>query len=52
MSRRDGIGTLFLGVSLFAIYAVGACPSIYVGDSGELVTAVHLLGIRGNVSCA
>ncbi|HYV57622.1 MAG TPA: DUF2723 domain-containing protein [Candidatus Nitrosopolaris sp.] len=30
---------------MFAIYALGACPTIYVGDSGELVTAVHLLGI-------
>ena len=30
---------------LFLIYALGACRTIYVGDSGELVTAVHLLGI-------
>src|SRR5262249_36505116 len=30
---------------LFVLYALGACPTIYVGDSGELVTAVHLLGI-------
>jgi tetratricopeptide (TPR) repeat protein len=30
---------------LFLLYALGACPTIYVGDSGELVTAVHLLGI-------
>ena len=30
---------------LFAIYAAGACRTIYVGDSGELLTAVHLLGI-------
>jgi tetratricopeptide (TPR) repeat protein len=29
----------------FAVYALGACPTIYVGDSGELVTAVHVLGI-------
>ncbi len=26
-------------------YAAGACPSIYVGDSGELVAAVATLGI-------
>ena len=26
-------------------YGLGACPSIYVGDSGELVAAVHTLGI-------
>src|SRR5437773_7740591 len=36
---------LVVGVAAFAIYALGACPTIYVGDSGELVTAVHLLGI-------
>jgi len=34
-----------IGATIFAIYAVGASPTIYVGDSGELVTAVHLLGI-------
>jgi tetratricopeptide (TPR) repeat protein len=27
------------------VYVLGACPTIYVGDSGELVAAVHLLGI-------
>jgi tetratricopeptide (TPR) repeat protein len=32
-------------VALFAIYAAGACRTIYVGDSGELVTAVYVLGI-------
>ena len=30
---------------VFGVYALGASPTIYVGDSGELVTAVHLLGI-------
>ncbi len=45
MGRRDGLDALLLGASLFAIYAAGACRTIYVGDSGELVTAVHLLGI-------
>jgi tetratricopeptide (TPR) repeat protein len=34
---------LFAG--LLALYAVGACRTIYVGDSGELVAAVHTLGI-------
>ena len=34
-----------LGLRLFALYAVGACRTIYVGDSGELVAAVHTLGI-------
>jgi tetratricopeptide (TPR) repeat protein len=30
---------------VFVVYALGACPTIYVGDSGELVAAVHVLGI-------
>jgi tetratricopeptide (TPR) repeat protein len=32
-------------VILFALYARGAARTIYVGDSGELVAAVHTLGI-------
>src|SRR5512139_4186294 len=36
---------LLLGIGLFALYGLGACPTIYVGDSGELVTAAHTLGI-------
>lgn len=43
--RGDRTIALLLGASTFAVYAFGACPTIYVGDSGELVTAVHLLGI-------
>ncbi len=34
-----------LAMALFALYTAGASRTIYVGDSGELVTAVHLLGI-------
>lgn len=34
-----------IAIGLFAIYAAGACRTVYVGDSGELVTAVHVLGI-------
>ena len=30
---------------VFAVYAAGACHTIYVGDSGDLVTAVYVLGI-------
>jgi len=41
----DGRSATLLGALLFSVYAAGACPTIYVGDSGELVTAVHLLGI-------
>ena len=34
-----------LAVAVTALYASGACPTVYVGDSGELVTAVATLGI-------
>ncbi len=34
-----------VAVALFVVYALGACRSIYVGDSGELVAASHLLGV-------
>ena len=30
---------------MFVVYALGACRTIYVGDSGELTTAVAVLGI-------
>src|SRR5262245_20285996 len=36
---------LLVAAGLFVIFALGACPTIYVGDSGELVAAVHGLGI-------
>src|SRR5437773_4527895 len=36
---------LVVGVAAFAVYALGASRTIYVGDSGELVTAVAVLGI-------
>ncbi len=46
---RGGLGSwaevVALGLALFALYAAGACRTIYVGDSGELVAAVHTLGI-------
>jgi hypothetical protein len=42
---RDGILAGAVALVLFVIYALGACRSIYVGDSGELVTAVAVLGI-------
>ncbi len=41
---RPGVAAL-LALALFAVYAAGACPTIYVGDSGELVAAVYGLGI-------
>jgi hypothetical protein len=41
-AERESLG---LAAFAFAVYVAGACPTIYVGDSGELVTAAHLLGI-------
>jgi tetratricopeptide (TPR) repeat protein len=43
--RLDWIIPLALAIAIFAVYAAGACRTIYVGDSGELVTAVYLLGV-------
>lgn len=37
--------SLLLTGALFALYAAGACPTIYVGDSGELVAAAATLGV-------
>jgi len=42
---RDGLEAVLVAAALFALYAMGASPTIYVGDSGELVAAVHTLGI-------
>lgn len=44
--HRDGVlEAVVLTVWVFLLYAAGACPTIYVGDSGELVAAAHTLGI-------
>jgi len=45
LDRLDLLIALALAGGLLAIYAAGACRTIYVGDSGELVTAVHVLGV-------
>jgi 4-amino-4-deoxy-L-arabinose transferase-like glycosyltransferase len=42
---RDLVIGFALALGSFGVYAWGSCRTIYVGDSGELVTAVHLLGI-------
>ncbi len=34
-----------MAAGTFAVYAAGACRTIYVGDSGELVAAAATLGI-------
>ncbi|MFH1277940.1 MAG: DUF2723 domain-containing protein [Candidatus Eisenbacteria bacterium] len=33
------------GGALFALYLLTLCPTVYVGDSGELITAASVLGI-------
>ena len=40
--KRDG---LWVFLACLTIYALGACRTIYVGDSGELVAAAATLGI-------
>jgi tetratricopeptide (TPR) repeat protein len=44
-SRSDSLIAVLLAAGVFVVYALGACRGIYVGDSGELVTAVAVLGI-------
>lgn len=39
------VTTIAVTAALFVLYAAGAARTIFVGDSGELVTAVHVLGI-------
>ncbi len=43
--ERPAVQGLLLAAVLFAVYGAGACRTIYVGDSGELVTAAATLGI-------
>src|SRR5262245_63419269 len=45
IDRSGTASAVLLAVVLFAVYAAGACPTIYVGDSGELAAAVYVLGI-------
>ncbi len=35
----------FIFLSIFGIYLKTLCPTVYVGDSGEITAASHLLGI-------
>jgi len=42
---RIGLEASALAVGVALLYASGACPTVYVGDSGELVTAAAMLGI-------
>jgi tetratricopeptide (TPR) repeat protein len=43
--RRVELEAAAIGSLALIVYAAGACPTIYVGDSGELVAAVDVLGI-------
>lgn len=45
MGRTQRWQTPGLFLAFLLLYAIGACRTIYVGDSGELVAAVHTLGI-------
>ncbi len=38
-------GAALVALGTFVVYALGACRTIYVGDSGELVAAAATLGI-------
>lgn len=44
-TRAGTASSLCLVAGVFLVYALGVCPTIYVGDSGELVAAVQVLGI-------
>ena len=44
-NKSDGLVATVLAAVVGAIYTLGLSPSIYVGDSGELATAVGTLGI-------
>src|SRR5262249_19026364 len=45
MKTRYAAESAIVGGAVFLIYAIGACRTIYGGDSGELVAAVYTLGI-------
>lgn len=47
-SRRLEICMPFLVLGLFALYAITTCPTVYPGDSGELIAAAFSLGIPHN----
>ena len=42
---RERLRAAALFAVVFAVYAWGACRTVYVGDSGDLATAVAVLGI-------
>ena len=44
-ARRKTLAAAGVAAVPFAVYVAGACRTIYVGDSGDLATAVAVLGI-------
>ena len=44
-ARREALASVGVAALPFAVYAAGACRTVYVGDSGDLATAVAVLGI-------
>lgn len=44
-ARREALATAGVAALPLAVYAAGACRTVYVGDSGDLTTAVAVLGI-------
>jgi tetratricopeptide (TPR) repeat protein len=44
-SRREAARTLGVGLVALAVYVAGACRTVYVGDSGDLLTAIAVMGI-------
>src|SRR5262245_44411058 len=44
-STRDAVWAVGLFAGLLALYVVTLCPTVGVGDSGELTTAAATLGI-------
>lgn len=42
---RDLHAAAAIAAALFAVYAAGAARTVYVGDSGDLATAVAVLGV-------
>jgi dolichyl-phosphate-mannose-protein mannosyltransferase len=44
-STRDTLIQILLFLATFSLYLKGLCPTVFVGDSGELTTTAHVLGI-------
>src|SRR5260370_21128220 len=43
--RRDGGGALVLGLGFLILYLRTLCPTVYLGDDGEICTAIATGGI-------